>query len=129
MVRGLVCTHVNRQGVQCDGLQLALAIPCAETVVTSEALDNCCRAVAVLDEEKLQQAKAMMEAADGEVLGAQSLPIGSDWPVVSLVRRQGKEIPAHYMDTIMICLRHCLQDLQHASLPVAWTCVQGCTAA
>jgi hypothetical protein len=37
------------------------------------------------DEQKLQQARAVLDAADGEVLGAQSLPVGSDWPVVSLV--------------------------------------------
>lgn len=43
------------------------------------------RAVDLPDAEKLQQAKALLEAADGEVLGAQSLPVGSDWPVVSLV--------------------------------------------
>lgn len=42
--------------------------------------------MAIPDEEKLQQAKAMMEAADGNMLGAQALPVGSDWPVVSLVR-------------------------------------------
>jgi hypothetical protein len=37
------------------------------------------------DEEKLQRARAVLNAADGEVLGAQSLPVGSDWPVVALV--------------------------------------------
>ena len=37
------------------------------------------------DDEKMQQARAVLHAADGEVLGAQSLPVGSDWPVVSLV--------------------------------------------
>ena len=40
------------------------------------------------DDEKMQQARAVLHAADGEVLGAQSLPVGSDWPVVSLVRLQ-----------------------------------------
>ena len=43
------------------------------------------RAVTMPDNEKMQQARAVLHAADGVVLGAQSLPIGSDWPVVSLV--------------------------------------------
>ena len=54
--------------------------------------DGCCRAVAMPDEEKMQQARAVLHAADGEVLGAQSLPIGSDWPVISLVWPQNRFI-------------------------------------